>query len=77
VNVILVAIFWTLALFLSQAMYDLETAPIERMPAVTDPDYYLRSTMPRHGRTDRQAILQRMTNIFFGGGLFLFLFAGL
>ena len=76
-NSFLIAIFWFVASHLSQAMQMLEAAPIEKMPAVTDPNFYLRSTMPHHGRTDRQAQLGRIVGIFFGGGVILLLLTAL
>ena len=77
VNSVLIALFWALALMLSQAMQELEITPIEKMPSITDPGHYLRTTMPHHGRVDRTARLQRITAIFFGGGVFLLILAGL
>jgi hypothetical protein len=70
-------LFWVLAGMLSNTMMELEASPIERMPAVTDPDHYLRSTMPHHGRVDRGALLGRITNIFWIGGMIMLILAGL
>ena len=76
-NSLLIAVIWVLARMLSRTIQELEASPIERMPSVTDPGHYLRTTMPRHGRTDRQARLQRITNVYLGGGVLLLLLAGL
>ncbi len=76
-NAVLVAIFWAAAMSLSAAFQELEAAPIERMPSVTDPDFYLRSTMPHHGLTDRRSRLNRIVNVFFAGGVAILLLAGL
>ncbi len=70
-------LIWYLASLLSRTMRELEASPIERMPAVTDPDYYLRSTMPRHGRTDRRAGLNRIVSVFFWGGAALLVLTGI
>lgn len=77
VNSILMVIFWTLALTLSSAIQELEASPIEKKPRVTDPNHYLYNTMPRHGRIDRQARLNRIAGIFTGGGIILLILAGL
>ncbi len=77
VTMLLVFCFWAVALWLSQALQNLEASPIERMPSVTDPGHYLRSTMPRHGLIDRQAHLNHIVSIFFGGGVLLLLLTGL
>lgn len=77
VNSILMAIFWTLALTLSSAVRELEASPIEKKPRVTDPNHYLYNTMPRHGRIDRQARLNRIVSIFTAGGIVLLMLAGL
>lgn len=76
-NSLLMLGFWAVALVLSRAVRELEASPIEKMPSVTDPGYYLRSTMPRHGRIDRQARLNRISGVFFWGGAVLLLLAGL
>ena len=76
-NGLLTFIFWYLASLLSRTMRELEASPIERMPAVTDPDYYLRSTMPRHGRVDRSAGLNRIVSVFFWGGAALLVLTGI
>ena len=73
---VLMAAFWGLALTLSRAMQELEAAPIEREPSVTDANFYLRSTMPHRGRTDRQARLDLIVNIYFGGGAVILLVSG-
>ncbi|MFO7918260.1 MAG: DUF4129 domain-containing protein [Anaerolineae bacterium] len=77
VNSILMAIFWGLALALSSAIQELEASPIEKKPRITDPNHYLYNTMPRHGRIDRQARLNRIVGIFTGGGIVLLILAGL
>jgi len=68
---LLILAFWVLAFILSRTMQDLETSPLEKMPSVTDPNHYLRSTMPHQGRTDRQALLNRIVGVYFWGGAFL------
>jgi len=73
----LVALFWMVAQRLSRAMQELEATPIEREPSVTDPDFYLRSTMPHRGRTDRQARLNLIVSTFFWGGAVLLILSGL
>ena len=73
----LAAVFWALARDLAQTMRELEASPMEEMPSVTDPNHYLRSTMPRHGGIDRQARLDRIVTIFFWGGAALLFLAGL
>lgn len=77
IGTVLLAIFWYLALMLARAMHELEATALERMPSITDPDHYLRSTMPHHGLTDRQALLGRIMSTFFGGGALLLVLAGL
>ncbi|MFH1086928.1 MAG: hypothetical protein V1772_14360, partial [Chloroflexota bacterium] len=74
-HVVLVAIFWGLAYALSQALDELEATPLERPVAVTDPGYYLRSTMPQQGRVDRQSRVNRIVGLFFAGGVFILLLA--
>ncbi|MBN1401523.1 MAG: DUF4129 domain-containing protein [Anaerolineae bacterium] len=73
----LIAAAWALALMLSRILQELEASPLEKPPSVTDPDYYLRSTMPHHGRVDRQARLNRIVSIFFAGGVLVLLLAGM
>jgi len=73
----LIATFWGLALMLSRAMQELEVTSIEKKPSVTAPDYYLRSTMPHRGRTDRQARLSMIVSIFFWGGAAILLLSGI
>ena len=70
-------LFWVLAGLLSNTMMELEASPIERMPSVTDPNHYLHATMPHHGRVDRGALLGRITNIFWIGGMIMLILAGL
>ncbi len=77
VNGVLMAVFWALALALSKSMQELEASPIEKRPRVTDPNHYLYNTMPRHGRIDRRARLNRITSIFTAGGIALLILAGL
>jgi len=77
VNSLLIVVFWALANTLSQALDELEASPMERRLPVTDPNHYLRSTMPRHGRINRQASLSRITGVFLGGGVALLVIAGL
>lgn len=71
------ALFWWLALRLSQTMQELEASPAEKMPSVTDPRHYLYSTMPHHGLTDRRARLNQIVTIFFWGGAVMLLLSGL
>jgi len=73
---VLIATLWGLAMLLSRAMQELEASPIEREPSITAPDFYLRSTMPRRGRTDRQARLQTIVTTFFWGGVVILLLSG-
>jgi len=68
---------WTASLQLSQAFQDLEATPLEREPSITDPDFYLRSTMPQRGRTDRQARLGLIVSVFFWGGVIILMLSGL
>ncbi|MBC7236218.1 MAG: hypothetical protein H5T69_10265, partial [Chloroflexi bacterium] len=77
INSLLILAFWALAGMLSQTIVELEASPIERMPSVTDPTHYLRATMPRHGRVDRAVRLARITNVFWIGGIFILIMAGL
>lgn len=77
VNALLALGFWMMALHLARAIYELEATPAERMPAVTDPDHYLRSTMPRHGLIDRQARINRIVAILFGGAVAMLMLSGL
>jgi hypothetical protein len=76
VTSLIVALFWFIAAALARAVKELEAAPIERALSVTDPGYYLRSTMPHHGRTDRQSRLNYIVGLFFGGGVLLLLLTG-
>ena len=76
-NSVLLLIFWALAQQLSLTLQELEAQPIEKTVSVTDPRHYLRSTMPRRGRVDRQSRLHSITSLFLGGGLVLVLFAAL
>lgn len=70
--------FWALAKSVSQAIQAMETSPIERVPSsTTDPNSYLRDTMPGRGRTDRQSLLNRIVGIFFWGGVVLLILSGL
>ncbi|MGI5917504.1 MAG: hypothetical protein ACOX9A_13760, partial [Anaerolineae bacterium] len=72
-----VALAWGLASILAGSLREMEATPLERLPRVTDPGYYLRSTMPHHGQVDRQALLQRVAAVFWGGGALLLVFAGM
>jgi len=72
----MVALFWFIAEALSRTIKELEASPIERVLPVTDPGSYLRSTMPHHGRTDRQSRLNYIVGLFFGGGVLLLLLTG-
>ena len=76
VTSLIVAAFWFIAERLSRTVKELEAAAIERALPVTDPGSYLRSTMPHHGRTDRQSRLNYIVGLFFGGGVFLLLLTG-
>jgi hypothetical protein len=76
INCIIVAAFWGVALALATTMQELEATPLEKMPAVTDPDHYLRTTMPHQGRVDRQSRLNRIISTFFVGGVLILLLAG-
>ena len=77
INSILIVAFWALARTLSTAVSELDPSALEHMPFVTDPQHYLRATMPHQGRVDRQARLNRIVGIFLVGGVFLLVFAGL
>jgi hypothetical protein len=72
-----IAAAWALALMLSRILQELEANPLEKPVSVTDPDYYLRSTMPQHGRVDRQSRLNRIVGVFFAGGVLVLLLAGM
>ncbi len=76
VTSLIVALFWFIAAGLSRTVKELEASPIEKALPVTDPGAYLRSTMPHHGRTDRQAKLNYIVGLFFGGGVLLLLLTG-
>ena len=77
VTALLMFALWLMALVLSQTMDELDATPMERMPSVTDPNHYLRSTMPHQGRVDRQSKLNKITTIFLSGGIALLLLAGM
>jgi len=68
---------WIMARALARAFGDLQAQPIEKRPALTEPGSYLYETMPHHGRTDRQAILRRITGVLFGVGILMVLISGL
>ena len=74
---VLIAGFWGAALFLARTFGDLDAAEYEMHQASTELDRYLWQTMPRHGRQDRAALLQRVGTLFLGGGILLILLAGL
>lgn len=77
VNAVLMVAVWLVALNLGKALAELEASPIERMPSVTDPEFYLRNTMPHHGLTDRKGRQNRVVGTFFAGGVILLILAGL
>ncbi|MHB1356567.1 MAG: DUF4129 domain-containing protein [Anaerolineae bacterium] len=76
-NSLLVLIFWALALSLSKTVQELESTPFEKPPVVTDPDFYLRTTIPQHGRVDRRSLTNRIALVFFIGGVVMLILAGL
>jgi hypothetical protein len=76
-NGLLALASWLMALHLARAIYELEATPVERMPSVTDPEHYLRSTMPRRGLVDRQARIHRIVAILFGGAVVMLMLSGL
>ncbi len=76
-NGLLAFCFWSVAAYLAHALQELEAAPFERMPSVTDPGHYLRDTMPHHGQIDRQAILNRIVSMIFVGGMVMLILSGL
>ena len=76
-NALLVLIFWALALYLSQTVQELESTPFEKPPVVTDPDFYLRTTIPQHGRVDRRLLIGRIATVIFIGGAAMLILAGL
>jgi len=43
-------VFWAVSLFMARAVQSLESTPFEKPPVVTDPDFYLRITIPQHGQ---------------------------
>lgn len=76
-NGLLAFCFWGAAAYLARALQELEAAPFERMPAITDPGHYLRDTMPHRGQVDRQAILNRITALILSGGMVMLILSGL
>lgn len=76
-NSLLVLIFWALALYLSKTVQELESTPFEKPPVVTDPDFYLRTTIPHHGRVDRRSLIGRIATVIFIGGAVMLILAGL
>ncbi|MGC9360765.1 MAG: DUF4129 domain-containing protein, partial [Anaerolineae bacterium] len=76
-NAMLTLAFWYLALILARAVWELEVTPIEHMPTVTDPGFYLRVTMPHHGQTDRRARMFVIITIYLLGGMLLLMFTGM
>jgi len=73
----LVLVFWYTALTLARAIWELEVTPLEHIPPVTDPGYYLRATMPRHGQTDRAARVFLIMAVYLLGGMLLLMFTGM
>ncbi len=73
----LTLVFWYMALTLAQAIWELEVTPLEHIPDVTDPRYYLRATMPRHGQTDRAGRISMIMAIYLLGGTSLLMFTGM
>ncbi len=73
----LAVLCWTMAYQLARALRELETTPIEHAVSITSPDFYVRSTMPQHGRTDRRARVQRIVAVVFIGALLMLLLSGL
>ncbi len=73
----LVLVFWYTALTLAQAIWELEVTPLEHIPTVTDPRYYLRATMPQHGQTDRAGRIFLIMAIYLLGGTSLLMFTGM
>jgi len=76
-SAVLVFAFWYVALMLARAVWELEVTPIEHMPTVTDPGFYLRATMPRHGQTDRRARMFIIITTYLLGGTMLLMFTGM
>lgn len=76
-NAVLVFVFWYIALVLARAIWELEVTPIEHIPSVTDPRFYLRATMPRHGQTDRRARMFLIISTYLLGGTLLLVFTGM
>jgi hypothetical protein len=76
-SAVLVFAFWYMALILARAVWELEVTPIEHMPTVTDPGYYLRATMPHHGQTDRRARMFLIISTYLLGGTLLLMFTGM
>ncbi|MGI6374780.1 MAG: DUF4129 domain-containing protein [Anaerolineae bacterium] len=74
---ILMAGFWSAALFLARTFADLDAADYELHRASSELERYLWQTMPRHGRQDRVALLQRVGVLFMGGGIVMILLAGM
>lgn len=72
----LAVLCWTMAYQLARALRELETTPIEHAVPITAPDFYLRSTMPHQGRTDRRARVQRIVAVVFVGALIMLLLSG-
>jgi hypothetical protein len=76
VNLVTLAIVWSVALLLAKAFRELETHPLEIRPARTHHQSYLYEGMPFHGQVDRQAILRRITGVLFGGGIIMVVLVG-
>ncbi|MHB1294749.1 MAG: DUF4129 domain-containing protein [Anaerolineae bacterium] len=76
VQSILMLVVWLVARSVARALAELRATPLEHVPSVTDPNYYLRSTMPSHGQVDRQERVRGILNfVFWGGALLLILSA--
>jgi len=74
---LLMLVFWAVAAYLSRAVQELESSPFEKPPVVTDPDFYLRITVPQHGQVDRSSRIQGITTTFFLGGAVIIALTGL
>ncbi|MCE5259860.1 MAG: DUF4129 domain-containing protein [Chloroflexi bacterium] len=74
---LLIFVFWAVAAYLSKAIQELESSPFEKPPVVTDPDFYLRVTIPQHGQVDRRSRIHGITTTYFIGGALMIALAGL
>jgi len=70
-------VYWWLARYMSKSIQELKSDRAELPVRVTDPDFYLRSTLPRKGRVDRLSRIQGFTTVFFLGGVLMIALAGL